>query len=102
MIHQPKGGAVGQASDIEIQAKEILKNREKLNEILVQHTGQPIETIRRDTDRDFYMNAQEAIDYGLVDSVLVRREDEDADKEPKPAADNDKPDAEPSPEKTTR
>ena len=102
MIHQPKGGAVGQASDIEIQAKEILKNREKLNEILVQHTGQPIETIRRDTDRDFYMNAQEAIDYGLVDSVLVRREDEDEGGEPKPAADNAKPEAEPSPEKTTR
>jgi ATP-dependent Clp protease protease subunit len=79
MIHQPKGGAVGQASDIEIQAREILKNREKLNEILVQHTGQAIERVRTDTDRDYYMNAQEAIDYGIVDSVLVRQDgDEDA------------------------
>jgi ATP-dependent Clp protease protease subunit len=76
MIHQPKGGAVGQASDIEIHAREILKNREKLNEILVKHTGQPIERVRKDTDRDYYLDAQESIEYGLVDRVLVRMEEE--------------------------
>lgn len=79
MIHQPKGGAMGQASDIEIQAREILKNRELLNEILAKHTGQKIERVREDTDRDFYMNAAEAISYGIVDSELLRVEgDEDA------------------------
>lgn len=77
MIHQPKGGAVGQASDIEIHAREILKNREKLNEIMANHTGQPIDRVRTDTDRDFYMDAEEAIEYGLVDKILVRVEDEE-------------------------
>jgi ATP-dependent Clp protease protease subunit len=76
MIHQPKGGAVGQASDIEIQAREILKNREKLNEILAYHTGQPIERVRRDSDRDYYMSAEEAIEYGIVDSELLRTDGE--------------------------
>jgi ATP-dependent Clp protease protease subunit len=77
MIHQPKGGAVGQASDIEIQAREILKNRELLNVILAKHTGQNIERVREDSDRDYYMNASEAISYGLVDSELLRVEDDE-------------------------
>jgi len=77
MIHQPKGGAVGQASDIEIHAREILKNREKINEILSSHTGQPMDRVRRDTDRDFYMDANEAIEYGIVDKILVRVDDEE-------------------------
>ncbi len=69
-MHQPLGGAQGQASDIEIQAKEILRLRERLNEILARHTGQPLDAIERDTERDYYMSAQEAADYGLVDKVL--------------------------------
>lgn len=69
-MHQPLGGARGQASDIEIQARQILKLKERLNEILAQHTGQPMEVIERDTDRDFYMDATQAVDYGLVDDVL--------------------------------
>ncbi|MEA3326036.1 MAG: ATP-dependent Clp protease proteolytic subunit [Chloroflexota bacterium] len=69
-MHQPLGGAQGQASDIEIQAKEILRLKERLNEILADATGQDVDTIIRDTERDFYMNAQEAVDYGLVDKVL--------------------------------
>ncbi len=69
-MHQPLGGAQGQASDIEIQAKEILRLKERLNEILAEATGQEVETIIRDTERDFYMSAQEAVDYGLVDKVL--------------------------------
>ncbi|MEN8207831.1 MAG: ATP-dependent Clp protease proteolytic subunit [Candidatus Fermentibacteria bacterium] len=73
MIHQPMGGAQGQASDIEIQAREILKLREKLNIILSEHTGQPLERIARDSDRNFWMDAQEAVDYGIVDNVLVSR-----------------------------
>ncbi len=72
MIHQPLGGAQGQATDIEIAAKEIMRNRELLEEILVQHTGQTSKTIHRDADRDFYMSAKEATDYGLVDEVLFR------------------------------
>jgi len=69
-MHQPLGGARGQATDIEIQAKEILRLKAQLNRILAFHTGQPLEVIERDTDRDFYMNAQEAVKYGLVDQVL--------------------------------
>ncbi|MBG0786563.1 MAG: ATP-dependent Clp protease proteolytic subunit [Anaerolineaceae bacterium] len=69
-MHQPLGGAQGQASDIEIQAKEILRIKERLNEILSTATGQDIETIVRDTERDFYMSAQQAVEYGLVDKVL--------------------------------
>ena len=70
-MHQPLGGASGQASDIEIQAKEILRLKSRLNEILAQCTGQPLEVIERDTERDFYMDAQQAVEYGLVDQVLI-------------------------------
>jgi ATP-dependent Clp protease protease subunit len=73
MIHQPLGGFQGQASDIEIHAKEILSTRERLNAILAKHTGQPIETISRDTDRDFFMSAEESVKYGLVDQVMSKR-----------------------------
>jgi ATP-dependent Clp protease protease subunit len=76
MIHQPLGGAQGQATDIEIAAKEIMRNRQLLEEILVRHTGQTAETIHRDADRDFYMSAKEAAEYGLVDEVLHRHKPE--------------------------
>jgi len=69
-MHQPLGGAQGQASDVEIQAKEILRLRARLNEIMAEATGQPLETIERDTERDFYLDAQAAVDYGLVDQIL--------------------------------
>ncbi|ANY16639.1 ATP-dependent Clp endopeptidase proteolytic subunit ClpP [Bordetella pseudohinzii] len=75
MIHQPSGGAQGQASDIQIQAKEILDLRERLNRILAENTGQPVERIAVDTERDNFMSAQDAVSYGLVDKVLARRED---------------------------
>jgi len=71
MIHQPWGGVQGAAADISIQAKEILKLRDKINEILAKHTGQALEKIIKDTDRDYFMSAQEAKDYGLVDEVIV-------------------------------
>jgi len=74
MIHQPLGGVQGQASDIEIHAKEILLIREKLNAILAKHTEQPIEKIQEDTDRDRFLSAQEAKDYGLIDSLLEQRD----------------------------
>jgi ATP-dependent Clp protease protease subunit len=74
MIHQPMGGFQGQATDIEIHAKEILYLRERLNEILSRHTKQSIEVIRRDTERDFFLGAEDAVKYGLVDKVLVSRE----------------------------
>ena len=74
MIHQPMGGFQGQASDIAIHAKEILSLRAKLNEIMAHHTGQPIDSIERDTDRDNFLSAQEAVDYGLIDKVLVTRD----------------------------
>jgi len=73
MIHQPSGGAQGQATDIEIQAREILKLRESLNVILSERTGQPLEKIRADSERDFFMSSNEAMDYGLIDQVLNRR-----------------------------
>ncbi len=73
MIHQPMGGTQGQASDIEIQAKEILKIRVLLNKILAQHTGQTLKKIEKDTDRNFWMDAQQAVDYGIVDNILSRR-----------------------------
>ena len=73
MIHQPSGGASGQASDIEIQAKEILYLRRQLNEMMSRHTGQPIEVIEKDTDRDNFMSAEEARQYGLIDRVLTTR-----------------------------
>ena len=72
MIHQPLGGAQGQASDIEIQAKEILRLRDVLNNILAENTGQPLEQIALDTDRDRFMTAMEAKEYGLVDRVMTR------------------------------
>ena len=70
MIHQPWGGVQGAASDISIQAKEILRLREKINELLVKHTGQPLEKIERDTDRDYFMSAEEAKEYKIVDEVI--------------------------------
>lgn len=75
MLHQPSGGSSGVAADIEIQAREILLMRDKLNEILASHTGQPVERIAEDTDRDFWMNAQEAVDYGIIDKVRKTRVD---------------------------
>ncbi len=73
MIHQPYGQVGGQVSDIEIQALEIIKERHRLNEILARHTGQDIERIAKDTDRDFYMNATEGLEYGIVDDVLKKQ-----------------------------
>ena len=73
LIHQPMGGARGQATDVGIQAKQILKIKERLNEIFVKHTGQSKEKIERDTDRDFYMTAFEAKEYGIIDEVIERR-----------------------------
>lgn len=70
MIHQPLGGAQGQASEIEIAARHILETRERLNEILSKHTGQPIEVIEKDTDRDNYKSAQDALEYGLIDGIM--------------------------------
>jgi ATP-dependent Clp protease protease subunit len=74
LLHQPYGGAAGQAADIEIQAKEILKMRDLLNTIIAHHTGQDVEKVRRDTDRDFIMSADEAKEYGILDEVIVSRE----------------------------
>ncbi|HBT32617.1 MAG TPA: ATP-dependent Clp endopeptidase proteolytic subunit ClpP [Pusillimonas sp.] len=76
MIHQPSGGAQGQASDIQIQAKEILSLRERLNLILAENTGQPVERIAQDTERDNFMSAEDAASYGIIDKVLVSRTDE--------------------------
>lgn len=77
MIHQPSGGAQGQATDIEINAREILKIRDRLNRILAERTGQPLEKIERDVERDYWLDAQEAKEYGLVDEVLERRPEEE-------------------------
>jgi ATP-dependent Clp protease protease subunit len=74
MIHQPLGGSQGQATDIEIQTKEILRMKKRLNEILADHTGKPIKTIEKDTDRDFFMSAAEAVAYGLVDEVVAKKQ----------------------------
>ena len=74
MIHQPLGGFQGQASDFEIHAKEILTIRDRLNRIMAEHTGQPLEVIARDTDRDNFMSADEAVSYGLIDKVISKRE----------------------------
>ncbi|MDO9145447.1 ATP-dependent Clp endopeptidase proteolytic subunit ClpP [Rhodoferax sp.] len=73
MIHQPSGGSQGQATEIEIAAREILKTREQLNRILAERTGQPLERIARDTERDYYMTAQETQEYGLIDQVITKR-----------------------------
>jgi ATP-dependent Clp protease protease subunit len=74
MIHQPLGGFQGQASDFEIHAKEILSIKDKLNRLMAEHTGQPLEVVANDTDRDNFMSAQQAVDYGLVDGVLSQRD----------------------------
>ncbi len=71
MIHQPLGGAQGQATDIEIQAKEIMRMKRSLNEIFIKHTSQTLKQIEKDTDRDFFMSAQEAVEYGLIDEVIT-------------------------------
>jgi ATP-dependent Clp protease protease subunit len=76
MIHQPSGGAQGQATDIDIQAREILIIRERLNQLMAEHTGKDVETIARDTERDNFMNAETSKDYGLVDEVFTRRDSE--------------------------
>jgi len=73
MIHQPAGGFQGQAADIDIQAREILRLKQKLNEILVKHTGQAIERVEKDTDRDYFMGAGEAKEYGLIDEVVIKK-----------------------------
>jgi ATP-dependent Clp protease, protease subunit len=73
MIHQPLGGFQGQASDIQIHAEEMLKTKHKLNELLVKHTGQTLEKITKDTDRDNFMGAQQALEYGIIDKVLDKR-----------------------------
>lgn len=78
LLHQPYGGAAGQATDIELQAREILRMRDMLNEMLATDTGQPIEKIQHDTDRDFVMSAEDARDYGLIDEVITTRESVDA------------------------
>ena len=83
-LHQPLGGAEGQARDIEIQAKEILRLRSRLNDILAKHTGQKIKVIERDTDRDYWMTANQAVEYGLIDGVIEQSPDKDTDSdEPK-------------------
>ncbi len=79
MIHQPHGGVGGQVSDIEIQADEIVKTREVLNKVLAGHTGQSIEKIAKDTDRDFYLNAEQAVEYGIVDEIVVKPPKDDDD-----------------------
>jgi ATP-dependent Clp protease protease subunit len=73
LLHQPYGGAEGQAVDIEIQAKEIVRNRELMNEIIARHTGQPLEKVSKDTDRDFIMTADQAVEYGAVDEIITSR-----------------------------
>lgn len=76
MIHQPSGGAKGQATEIEIVAENILKTKRRLNELLAQNTGRPVEDLERDTDRDNFMSAQEALDYGLIDAIVEKRQDQ--------------------------
>jgi len=73
MIHQPWGGVQGQASDISIQAKEILKMRDRINEILAKHTGKPLDKIQKDTDRDYFMSGQESLEYGIIDEVIAEQ-----------------------------
>ena len=73
MIHQPWGGVQGTASDIRIQAEEILKTKKRINEIIAGHAGKPVEVVEKDTDRDYYMSSQEAKDYGLIDNILIKR-----------------------------
>ena len=73
MIHQPLGGATGKSTDVEIYAKRLLRTREKLNQILSERTGQPIEVIQQDTDKDYFMESEEALKYGLIDKILEKR-----------------------------
>ena len=80
MIHQPMGGAEGQASDIEIMAKEIMKTKRELYEIIALHTNQPIEKVEKDSDRDYWMKAEEAKEYGMIDEVLIRTKEKKANK----------------------
>lgn len=80
-IHQPFGGASGQASDIEIQANEVIRIRDTLNNIYTKHTGQPLEKVESETQRDFYMNAQQALEYGIIDSIIETRSAEDSKNE---------------------
>ncbi len=78
MIHQPLGGFQGQATDIDIHAREILRTRDRLNDILAKHTGQPLDKIQADTDRDFFMSSEESVEYGLIDEVLTTRQTTDS------------------------
>ena len=78
MIHQPSGGASGTASDIEIQAKEIIYLRGRMNDLMAKHTGRPLEQIERDVDRDRFMSAEEAVQYGMIDQVITNRVDAEA------------------------
>ena len=99
MIHQPMGGFQGQAADIAIHAKEVLRLREEINGILAKHTGQSVKTIHEDTDRDNIMTADEALDYGLVDRVIVGRISADESDEPDDDSAGGAPAAEPEPAK---
>ena len=76
MLHQPLGGFQGQATDIDIHAKEILRTRDRMNELLAKHTGQPIDKVKHDTERDFFMSAGEAKEYGVIDEILVKKKEE--------------------------
>ena len=76
MLHQPLGGFQGQATDIDIHAKEILKTRDRMNELLAKHSGHPVDKVKHDTERDFFMSAMEAKEYGVVDEILVKKKDE--------------------------
>ena len=81
MIHQPSGGTRGQATEIEIAAENILKTKKRLNEILAENTGQDVEKVAADTERDHYMSAQEALDYGLIDRIITSRKESESDKD---------------------
>jgi ATP-dependent Clp protease protease subunit len=84
MIHQPSGGAQGSAADIEIQAKEVLYLRQKLNELFAKHTGRPLSLIEQDIDRDRYMSAEEAVEYGIIDKVIQQKSEVDGARKPSP------------------
>ncbi|MBQ1548004.1 MAG: ATP-dependent Clp protease proteolytic subunit, partial [Lachnospiraceae bacterium] len=81
MIHQPSGGAKGQATEIEIVAENILKTKKRLNEILAANTGKPVDVVAADTERDHYMSAQEALEYGIIDRIIEKRTDAEGDKD---------------------
>jgi ATP-dependent protease ClpP protease subunit len=92
MLHQPWGGVTGQATDIRIQADEILKAKKMINEILARHSGMPMEKIEQETERDKYMSAKEALEYGLIDEVLHEQEDKHKTKKDKDEKDKDEKD----------